>query len=299
LQQPIDELLLIIKNTDADRSVTLSGSDDNQNWFVIKEHIYLNSFFSSDTDKFVQALVFPKSNYHYFKIIINGKDVLPVNIVKAGVYEQSLHSGKYIPLPVPALLQKDSVDKYSYVFIQFSNFYFVDRLMLEIRGPKFYNRKVEAYTGHIGSQVLLGSFTISSDKEPVLSISAKTNHLLLKISNDDNPPLQINNITAFQLNKYLLAYLEKNNAYQLMFGDSAAIAPVYDLESFKDSIAGNASVLHYGAIEKNISAGKKSIQEPNDNKAIIWIAIGAAIFILLLLTYKLTGEIKNKPDDSL
>jgi len=291
LARTLQELLLIIKNTDADRSVTLSGSDDNQQWFIIKEHIYLNSFFSNTSDRFVQSLIFPASSYHYFKIIINGKDVLPVNIVKTGVYEQSVRTGKYEPVPIPVVTQKDSSDKFSYVFVQFTDHYFIDRLVLQVKGPKFYNRAVDIYAGSAGLQQ--SGFTLSSEKEAILPVTIKTDRLLLKIRNDDNPPLQINAVTGFQLNRYLLAYLEKSATYQLLFADSTASLPVYDLENFKDSIAGNAAVLGYGIIGNNILPAKKAGPEKSNSKMLIWMAIGLAVFVLLLLSYKLTGEIKK------
>ena len=295
LHKSLSELLLIIKNTDADRSVTLSGSDDGKTWFVIKEHIYLNNLFSDSSDRFIQSLNFPISTYHFLKIIINGKEVMPVNIVKAGVYEEALHTGKYIAVPGPVLTQKDSSNKNSYVMARFNNSYFIDRLILHIKGPKFFRRTAELYTDENNVQVLQSSFIISSDKETIIPVKLKTNKLLFKISNNDNQPLQANSITAFQLNKYLLAYLEKASTYQLLFSDSGAVVPSYDLEAFKDSIAGNAPNLQYAVIEKNILPEKKPIAKAADNKVIIWLAIGLAITILLLLTYKLTADIKNKP----
>jgi hypothetical protein len=292
LRQPLHELLLIIKNTDADRSVTLSGSDDNKSWFVIKEQIYLARSFSGTTDRSVQSLDFPASNYHYFKIIINGKDVLPVNIVKAGIYEESLRAGKYLPLPGTFILQKDSSDKYSYVYIRFNDFYFIDRLVIQVKSPRFYKRNAGIYTGN---GTLLGSFVISSEKEPVFPVDVKTNEILLKIRNNDNPPLQINNAAGYQLNKYLITYLEKPGVYRLLFSDSTATVPEYDLETFKDSIAANITLLRYGSIEKNILPAKKIVPRETDSRKLIWMAIGIAIVMLLLLTYKLTNEIKNKP----
>lgn len=293
LQQPLNELLLVIKNTDADRTVTLSGSDDGKLWFVIKEHAWLNSFFSNSSDRFVQTLSFPKSSYRYFTVIINGKDLLPVNIVKAGVYQQTLYSGKYLPVPAPVLLQKDSSDKSSYIDVQFTSHYFLSRLVLQAQGPKFYERVVEIYNNTNGLQPVPGLFTIRSDKETILPVSLKTNRILIRIINNDNPPLQIKSIEAFQLHQYLLAYLEKETAYTLQFSDSAAIPPVYDLQSFKDSITSNATTLQYGGISNNALPAQKATGQTAGNKAILWLAIGTAIVVLLMLTFKLTGEIKK------
>lgn len=295
LQGPLDELLLIIKNTDAGRSVTLTGSDDKKAWFVIKENIYLNNFFTNATDRFIQSLVFPRSNYRYFTVIINGKGVLPLNIIQAGVYEQTTLRGRYLPLPPAILKQKDSTDKYSYITAQLKAPYFADRLIFKITGPKFYSRQAEVYTDADASPALLTSVTISSDRETMIPITAKTKRFLIKINNNDNPPLKIDSVTAFQLNRYMVAYLEKNIRYQLLFADSTAGAPVYDLEVFKDSITGKAMGLSYGVIEEIQLKNSKSIVPKTGNKAIIWLAIGFAIIILLLLSNKLLADIKKKP----
>ena len=289
----LNELMLVIKNTAANRMVTLAGSDDNQNWYVIKENIYLANFFSATADTFMQALVFPASSYRYFKIIFAGKNVLPVNIVRAGIYEETFINGKYLPLPHPVLLQKDSNDKYSYVFVKFNNYYFIDRLELQVKGSKFYKRMLEVYTGTVDHPVLLDNFILSPDTPPVYTISVKTNHLLLKIRNNDNPPLQIAGVSAFQLNRYLLAYLEKGSGHQLVWGDTAAIAPSYDLEAFKDSIGNNATVIGYGNSQKNILPVQQA-PATNNNKIWLWVAIAAACLVLLALTFKLTKEINKR-----
>ncbi|HSC38422.1 MAG TPA: hypothetical protein VLD19_11135, partial [Chitinophagaceae bacterium] len=156
----LSELLLVIKNTDAKRTVSLSGSDDNRNWYIIKENILLADMFIAEGDHFIQALRFPNSKYRYFKLTINGKDVLPVNIIKAGFFGKSLVSGTYVPVPGPRIVYKEE-GKYTYMFLRFDDNYFIDRLMLQsgFGGTRFYYRTLLIYAGAIGSEKLLGSYT--------------------------------------------------------------------------------------------------------------------------------------------
>ena len=292
--QPLSELLLVIKNTEANRNVTLSGSDDNNSWYVIKENIALNHFFTTGGDHFIEALDFPVSRYRYFKIIINGKGLLPVNIIRAGVYEQSFINGKYLPLPAPRLLQKDSVDKYSYVFLRFDDHYFIDRLELQVTGPRFYNRALTVFTGSIGAAQEVGGYTLRPDTPAVFPVGVKTDHLLLRIENDDNPPLHIAGVAAFQLNKYLFTWLEKGQDYALLFGDSMAITPVYDLQYFKDSIGSKAVVLGYGKTVYNKRAAAQAVAATTGNRWLIWLALAAVSIVLLLLTVKMTRQINQR-----
>ncbi|HEY4147526.1 MAG TPA: hypothetical protein VGM41_01290 [Chitinophagaceae bacterium] len=290
----LNQLLLVIKNTEAHRTVTLSGSDNDSNWYVIKENIPLNAAFTEEGDKYTLSLDFPESRYRYFKVSINGKDLLPVNIVAAGTYEQSNTSGKYMRLPAPQLLDKEGKDKCSYVFLRFGDDYFIDRLVLQVTGPKFYKRKMIIDTGSIGSAQQVGEYILQSDTPVVIEPGVKTNHLLLKIQNEDNPPLQVVAANAYQLNKYLYTYLDKGKQYSLVFGDSAATAPVYDLQYFKDSIGNALLPLAYGKIVLNKPAVTEQPVTPKANKALLWLALGTVLVILLLLTAKMTREINKR-----
>jgi len=258
---------------------------------VIEENIVLNHFFTTEGDRFVQALDFPNSRYKYFKIILNGKDLLPVNIVRAGIYEQTFINGKYIPLPAPRLLQKDSGDKYSYIFLRFDDDYFIDRLELQVTGPRFYKRVLQVYTGSIGSAEELGEYTLRPDTPAIFPVSIKTNHLLLKIQNDDNPPLHVSAAAAFQLNKYLFTWLEKGKTYTLLFGDSTAIAPVYDLQYFKDSIGQTPALIAYGKTAHNKRDENQARAPTKNSRFLIWVALGGVSIVLLLLTAKMARQI--------
>ena len=203
----------------------------------------------------------------------------------------------YTLLPMPRLLHKDSGDKYSYVFLRFDDAYFIDRIELQVSGVKFYKRNLEAYTGSTGSAQVAGQCTLRPDKPAVFDIGVKTDHLLLKIQNDDNPPLHISLLAALQRNKCLFTYLEKGKQYYLLFGDASANAPVYDLQYFKDSIGSPVTVLGYGRAVINKPDKQPAPAPPSkNNRALVWVALGAASVILLLLTAKMSREINKRND---
>ncbi|HSC39632.1 MAG TPA: hypothetical protein VLD19_17225, partial [Chitinophagaceae bacterium] len=108
----------------------------------------------------------------------------------------------------------------------------------------------------------------------------------------DNPPLRFAAVAPFQLNRYLLAYLEKGKAYTLRFGDSTAQTPVYDLQYFKDSIGSAVMPLAYGKPERN--KPEAPAPAPPGNRWLIWVALGAACIVLLLLTAKMLGAINKR-----
>ncbi|MEO5999642.1 MAG: hypothetical protein ABIN89_22795 [Chitinophagaceae bacterium] len=294
LHKTINELLLIIKNADAERTVAISGSDDQKQWFVIRENITLSNLYVQEQDRFIQSLSFPNSSYNFFEIVINGKDLLPVNIVKVGVYEGLNRVGSYLDIPDPVILQTDSSNKISYVHLEFNDRYILNKLKLEILGPKFFRRRMsmQETNGRIGTNI--GAYTISSDVDPSYTINSKAKKLLLEIENEDSPPLKIRSAKAYQLNKYLLTYLEPDIKYKLAFGDSTTGAPRYDLEFFKDSIHNAATEINIGSIIKINYEKPDSKQNKGKNMLVLWIIIIAVLALLLMLTLRMTKEVSGK-----
>jgi hypothetical protein len=292
-REKLDHLLLFIKNTQAQRMVTLSGGEDTTSWYVIKENLLLENYFNNSTDgSFIQSITFPPVDYRFLKITILGKGVLPVNFMKTGVYKEQYKSGNMVKLPPPAFTVFDSSDKRTYVNITFHEPFPVSKLKLNIRGPKFYNRDVTAYIGTtVGSPV--AHYSLSSNQEPVLSLNVKAKQLLLVIENNDNPPLSILAIDAWQLSKYLLAYLQQESNYSLLFGDSLATSPAYDLSFFADSIPGNIAEISPLGIQR-INANIVRQDEKGSKVFLLWTVIIAVLALLIYASYKIVGDVEKK-----
>ncbi len=291
----ISKLLLEIKNTDANRFVTVSGSDDNKQWFVIKENILLYNVSVPDKDRFVQYLDFPNSSYKFFKIIIHGKNLLPVNIVKVGIFDGVQRPGNYTALPAPAIVQKDSSNRNTYLSIRLKENYRVNKLIITVTGPKFFKRNFSVYNNTLNSP-LQTSYFISSEVTPAYTMDTRARSLTAVIGNDDNPPLQIVAVATYQLNKYLSAYLEPGIDYHLSFGDSLATAPAYDLAFFKNQMANSYADISTGAvIRSNVSATSGAAKFNGSGTFILWSIIGAVLVLMLVLTVRMTREIRNKP----
>lgn len=289
------ELYLVVKNNDAFRSVTLSGSDDEKLWYVIKENIAFTSVTSDDTDRYVQLLEFPKSNYLFFKIIINGKDLLPINIVKAGIFEDVSKNGKYIPNPAPSVMQKDS-GKNSYVQVHFARPYRSDQLEFDISGPKYYQRTLHVYETEKSVKGYQQDFLVRSGQPASFDSYFKSSDLEIIIENDDNPALKINSVKSFQLSKYLLAFLDSAKEYHLVFGDLKLGAPTYDIAYFKDSLQNTNITVETGEITALTAKAGAKTDSGLASTIIMWVIIAAVLALLLLLTMRMTKEVNNKKD---
>ncbi|PWK72495.1 uncharacterized protein DUF3999 [Mucilaginibacter oryzae] len=290
----LNRLWIRLQNTAVKRKVSLLGSDDLSQWFAIQEDIPLQEAVQNSEGTYLQSLFFPASNYRYLKILVNDKNKSPVRFLQAGVYTEYVSAAQaYTPVTPVKVVRADS-NRATYVDIRLNDHYQVNRLHFNISAPKYYKRAVSVYQFVNSGKELISEAELSSVKTPDLLIAAKSNHLLIEISNGDNPPLSIGEVTAFQSDEYLISYLEAKQHYQLLAGDSLAVAPEYDLKFFTDSIKDNIPAIKHAAVVKNDAYKVKATEEKPDRTPLIWAAIVAALGLLLFLTLKMTKEVKKK-----
>ncbi len=295
--EPVNNLLLFVKNTDAQRAFSVSGSDDSSHWYVIKENIYLDNSFSNDGETIVQTLSFPKSNYKYFQLTILGENLLPFNIIKAGVYKEDLNYGNFLKINDPDISQKDSSDKMSYIKIHFDNKYLLNKIIFQVKGEKYFKRKFSLLDRDEENFITEGY--LASDLANTVIVNIKTDKLLLEINNEDNAPLEVTEVQAFQLNNYLLTYLQAGQKYFLNFGDSMMQAPKYDLEFFSDSIGKNPSEISVSNIEKTKVIKSEIKTASKNNTLFLWIIIIVILVALTYFSFKMTREINKKEESNL
>jgi hypothetical protein len=284
-------LWLKLKNTAVSRTVNISGSDDLVQWFAISEDVPLQKAQNAETDSYLQSVNFPQGAYRYFKIAVNNKRRTPVAILQVGVFRKRALLPTYTAIPSPVITRLDSGSA-SFLDLHFADAYQVNQIHLEIKGPKYYKRQIEVDQPTGKSWSVITQTELISGGSADITLSAKTKRLRLKVINDDNPPLQIVKVIAFQSEEYLISYLEPSKAYHLVFGNSDAAAPEYDLKFFTADMDHRFGVLNHHQIE---SLQIKSPQKPKTalNNSLVWIAIITALIVLTILTFKMTAELNK------
>lgn len=299
----INNISLIIKNAEVSKKAKLSGSDDRKNWFVVKDNHEFHAINNAGATSEIKILDFPLVNYKYLKLRINDSLSAPINILKAGYFIHFTENAEYTEVRSPLISQVDNnKKKISYITVSFPEPQYIDKLELQLKGPDFYYRKAVAEvkdTLQNGKTYYrqLQSFELSSHKPHTLSFDTeKIKELRVIIENEDNPPLQVVSAQAWQLKRFLTAYLENNNQYSLKFGSTKASAPIYDLSYFQDSIPGNIPLASVDNLSKiTIPEITGRIESPAFTKKLaIWSGIGGVVILLGFITIKMVREMSEQ-----
>ncbi|MDF1547634.1 MAG: hypothetical protein P1P88_07415 [Bacteroidales bacterium] len=302
----ISNIHLIIRNSDVSKSLKLSGSDDNKNWYIIRDGYRFQAMYSDETTSVIKIIDFPVSNYEYYEILIDDWKNNPLNIQKAGYYNTSVDQGKYSVIASPQINQLEKKEeKQTLVKVVYPEKYSFDKITVHVQGPEFYYRTAEIqirdsvknkrneYDYYFST---IANITLSSSSQNTWYFNnLRTNVLYLRIDNKDDEPLNITGVEGEQLNHYLICKLKKSEAYTLRFGNAEISSPNYDLQYFKDKIPEAIKILQ----TSDIASLKSEVQVEDAgfklDSAFIWVAIIAVVILLIYMVTKMMKDMKSDP----
>lgn len=304
--QPVtSNLVLNIRNTAAERFCTLSGSDDNKNWFVINDSILINPAPGEKSTVNSFRIDFPPNNYRFFKIVIDNKNKDPFDIRDALHFTNTSaminDKPELLENPKTIIEQKDS-GKISYIKVTQQQAFHFSGISLKVDGVKYFSRNVELYipasVTHSFSNPgqLLQNFTVSNNSTLqfyVPLINAGIFYLL--IHNEDNLPLKVTAVNTSIGYRYITSYLEQGNKYELIMENASATKPNYDLAGINAKFSDSTPLLSF----KKITAYKEAavtVTPQKNNTWMLWASIIAVLIVLLVFTKKMMAEVNNRKE---
>ncbi len=311
LKSKVNNVNIVIKNSNVQKKVKLFGSDDQKNWFVIKDDYLFYSIYSDVETSEIQLMDFPLSDYAYFKIEVDDTKSAPINILKIGYYDDYSEMGKYVEVPKLTVSQIDSNQiKTSFIKISFDTEQYIDKVELAFGGPQYYLRNARIATlitdtlmdGEVEySYETIQNININSNHSNTLFFSKfKTKEFYVIVDNLDNQPLKIKGGKAFQLNSYLTADLEVGKTYFLKFGKDNITFPEYDLKYFEENIPTDIPAIATGDVLNELTGEVEvevTTKPSSDNKAVLWSVIGIVIVFFGFLTFKMVRDMKKKEEN--
>ena len=301
----INNISLVIKNANVRKKARLSGSNDAKTWFVIEEQYRLGAIDNGAQTTEAKLLNFPLSDYEYYQLVIDDSLSAPLNILRAGYYDGYAENGKYVEISGLTFTRRDSAaSRQSYFRLSLKDTVRLDKLTVRVSAPAFYRR-----TASLAQRVVrqrkrgrqsweyqsVSTVELSSSGENTGYLNGlRAKELYLTIDNEDNAPLTIGGIKAYQLSTYLVAELQPEKSYHLEFASRATngpdAAPSYDLRYFQNKIPAGLATVQLKEITVTSPA---AIASPTlfTNRKIIWLALGLVLVVLSYLSYRMLKEV--------
>jgi hypothetical protein len=299
----ISTLSVLLGNTIAERFCSLAGSDDMKSWFTINDSINIKPIEISGANKKMFTLEFPAVSYNYYRVQIENGNRAPFNIKQVTttkenkVNKEALFYGDRFENPVCSILQKDS-GKISFIRITQNLPYHFNGVALKLSGIKFYNRQAEFYIPQSkehsfadpGKQIK--RFVVSNNSNLEVRFPLTNAEVFyIKVYNDDNPSLKVEDVMTFVNSQVVTAYFEKESNYKILLGNKSASSPDYDLTE-KDLPL--KEIILPVSIDKLVSLNTPIQSRPkNNSKDIIWISIAIAAIVLAFFTFRLITDMNK------
>lgn len=286
----LDGFYIRVRNAAVSRTINLSGSNDGEKWYSIIENVNLEKQFIQSQNSFLEFISIPRSSYPFFRVMIyNGKND-PLNIISV---QEAIHSTPFrrdtlLLNPHPSFTRKDS-GKITWIRVDNSRKFHVDRVIIQVKSPRYYKRELDVLSN--GSTE--GSFFITSDSLINLSLPRfNDSSFVIRIYNEDNPPLMITSVSTGQTAEKIETYLDSGKSYQLEMTNANAKAPHYDLMNFKDSIPKNPDEIRFANIVlvPTVLPGNESLFK----QFWLWPTLIFALIVLGLFTYRLTRDVSKE-----
>jgi len=303
-----ENFVLVINQTDAEKWINLSGSNDLKNWNILKNNTRYQSEFSDSATAEIRILDLPKTNYEYYKLLIFDYNKEVINLEKVITYKTISNEKEYSQVMQPSFFQNDTTEKTRTILnINFAEMQYIDKIVFEISNPKHYLRKAELTKNDTttGKKIRIDyhdskqqDFYLCSDSTNELMLSKYTaKELYLVVENNDDINLTFSDVKAYQENEYLTAFLEKGKRYYIKFGNKNVEVPIYDLKFFRSKIPENKPTLSVSEIKQLIEDKDKAGGFLFVKPFFLWIAFGIVIVILALISLKVFRNNDNKENN--
>ena len=289
-KQVINTIHLDVLESNFDKIITIEGSNDNKEWFTIKEHLRIVGFDNNLTHFRSTVLQFPAAEYMYYRIKLDDDASKKITISNASVFENKTTKGNYSELLIKNKAQAENdKEKTTETIIELNDNHWLSYLTIDAENKTDYYRNINIYSsngtyntekGIKETWKLISSGVISSKFDNTFSLNGnRSKRLKIEVENYNDSPVLLNQLKVFSEKSSLITKLPVCEYIYMCYGKENDNAPIYDMVHFKDKIPTSLSEIAYSSEQvKIVSIEKKS--PFIENKKWLWIAMGAVILII-------------------
>lgn len=298
----IDQLFLSITNTAISKQYSVSGSNDNKEWFGLIDNQILSGLSTSKETTVVKVISFPLNNYKYLRINLKDKNSLPINIVSIGKYDNQFLQQEPLEIKdfkhqitqdlkrkvTQITLSANSNNKIDAIAFSINTDYYVRNAKILVKRERKIKKRIEE------TEEVISNFQLNSKNSSIISLhNLQEKEFIIEIENQDNQPLDIQNIQLLQKPLFIVSELATKENYMLEI-DSAYAKPSYDLANFVQSFSEGmpqATITNFQKIEKKTI---KSVEKTFWQSAFfMWICIVLGGAVIAYFAYGLLKDMKE------
>lgn len=293
-REDINRFYITIANADVNISMSIRGSNNLKQWYIVKRQSSISNYANSKNNDAMLILDFPKGDYRYYEITLSTDQKSPLQVKSVAKTESSNIYGQFSEITIARNIKVETKDQKSLIsFPNLKSSYYINKAEFFISNKSDYLRRAQFIDSTVYSN---SKFDLSSKGDNIIFIQDfhLTPNSFISIDNNNNPPLSIDSIKLYGLNRYACAYLEAGGHYFIKVDNEINQYPNYDIEHFRNDISINIPTLK----TSNISVVKKPIFKREqlfiEKPIFLWsIIIGVGI-LLVILCVQMLKSIKKR-----
>ncbi|HEY0978477.1 MAG TPA: DUF3999 family protein [Flavobacteriales bacterium] len=257
----VDELQIRVGPADVTKRVRVTGSDDREHWFMVKDDQVLSQGSRGEPPYQVLSLSVPRTGYRYLLITLNDSLTPPMRVADVGRYADEVVPARYRDAGPLQFIQQDSSGR-TFLRVRGPFALQLDRLTFRVGDAGGFHRNGEVVAWNTVAhrekrrqrmrleREVVGTFTMASDRAPVIALQEGTrlDTFDLVVDNGDDRPLTFTSLEGGVLEHLLVADLYPGMRYTITTGDALRPAPHYDLVHFETAAPAPADTLITGGL---------------------------------------------------
>jgi len=265
----INALTLEIANTNINKTFSISGSNDLQNWYGISMNNLADLSDENSDSNILLNVDFPSFSYKYIKFVFDDKKTLPIQVLKFYLKENFLNTFKTVPIAIKSFKSEVIVDKKTRLVLEFFQPETIDLISFKINSPQLFQRDITIYgVKNKNELTAINRLTLNHQSLNNIAVSVqKHNKIYIDIDNLDSPPLEIKGVLCYQKPLFVSAWLNPNETYLIKTNLLNMKQPIYDLAFFENDIEKNQII---GLQMKNIKVEDTKLVNKLEQKNALW-----------------------------
>ena len=303
-KKTINEVVFYINNSDANKLYSISGSNNKTDWFGLINSSMFNDLGSNVSTSSYKTIGLPLSDYKFYKIDLNDKTTLPINILKIGNFTNKSIKPKLATInPKRTIITQNSKEKTTVIQITLDVPQEINQVLFTFFNPEFYNRNAKIYVNRTRKshrkfenyKQTIVAFNLNSETQNIFDVpKILDQQFFIEIQNLDNQPLKIDKILFKQIPIFAISELKTNQNYSIEIGNQNLLKPKYDLENFKNKIPNNIPEAQIIEVKQQNKGSKEEIKKQFWQKSwFMWFCILVGGIAIAFFTSSLITDMKK------